>query len=115
MIWFKDFSPAACKCLRTALRLAGQWGQVPVTTCHLLLGIMREDTGEASAFLARYKVRYCALEQAVRQNAEGQPLKLTPHDFSLKAVQCLPKKTQAFCCGWCSPERPRGQTILKHV
>ena len=89
MIWFKDFSPAACKCLRTALRLAGQWGQVPVTTCHLLLGIMREDTGEASAFLARYKVRYCALEQAVRQNAEGQPLKLTPHDFSLKAVQCL--------------------------
>lgn len=89
MIWFKDFSPAACKCLRTALRLAGQWGQVPVTTCHLLLGIMREDTGEASAFLARYKVRYCALEQAVRRNAEGQPLKLTPHDFSLKAVQCL--------------------------
>ena len=89
MIWFKDFSPAACKCLRTALRMAGQWGQIPVTTSHLLLGILREDTGEVSAFLSRYKIRYCSLEQAVRQHSEGQPLKLTPHDFSIRAVQCL--------------------------
>lgn len=89
VVWFKGFRADAAKCMTAALEIAGQWGHIPADTSHLLLGILKEDTGEAAAFLASKKIRYSQLSQQIMARGVGEPLRLTPDDFTATAYRSL--------------------------
>ncbi len=89
MIWMKGFSENATKCVACALGFASQWGHVPADSSHLLLGILKESNGAAAAFLQERKVQYFRLAQQICRRGFGEPLKLTPDDFTGEARQCL--------------------------
>ena len=113
MLWMKGFTPQAIQCVQAALQLAGAWGHIPADTGHLLLGILKEDQGEASAFLLRRRVGYSALAAQVCSRGCGEPVRLTPDDFTGKARQCL---EVAMLLGRVSPTGQAGpQHLLRAV
>ena len=109
MLWLKGFRTDAAKCIAAALEIAGQWGHIPADTSHLLLGILKEDTNESAAFLAAKKVHYSQLAQQVLVRGMGEPLQLTPDDFTSGAYRCM---ELAFMLGKSSPT---GQAGPEHI
>ena len=108
-MWLKGFTVCATKCVASALEIAGEWGHIPADTSHLLLGILKEDQGEASAFLASRKIYYSQFAQQVSARGMGEPLHLTPDDFTMNAYRSL---ELAMMLGKSSPN---GQAGAEHL
>ena len=78
------FSASAKRCLDAAMREANQMGASPITTGHLLLGLLQADGNEAASILRAGGLRIDAVrlrvEEDVAAGVEGEPPPTLPNE-----------------------------------
>lgn len=90
MYKFNGFTMKANNAINCAIIVAEQLGHTYVGSEHLLLGLLREGTGVASAILSQRGVTYDGVNQAVIQTVgRGVLSVLSPGDFSLNLKKIL--------------------------
>lgn len=90
MYVFSDCNRRASAVLTDAVRMAGAHGHTYVGTEHLLLAILRQDSGGARAALIRRRAWPYEAERALLGMIEcGEPARLTPDDFTPELSRCV--------------------------
>ena len=87
---FNGFTQKANTALNLAITTAGDLGHTYIGTEHILLGLLKEDTGVAAAALKESGADYDELEALVKETSgEGTPVKLTASDFTPRSKRIL--------------------------
>jgi len=82
---FKGFTEKANDALNEAIQYAEGMGHTFIGSEHILIGLLRQGDGVASAVLTARKVNVQRMEEALRANyAAGTPTVLSPSDFTPK-------------------------------
>ena len=82
---FKGYTEKANEALNEAIQYAEGMGHTFIGSEHVLIGLLRQGDGVASAVLAARKVNVQRIEEALRANyAAGTPTVLSPSDFTPK-------------------------------
>ena len=87
---FNGFTQKANTALNIAITTAGDLGHTYIGTEHILLGLLKEDTGVAATALKESGADYDELEALVKETSgEGTPVKLTASDFTPRSKRIL--------------------------
>ena len=87
---FNGFTQKANNALNLAMTIAGDMGHTYIGTEHILLGLLKEDTGVAATALKESGAEYEALESLVKENVgTDTPVKLSPSDFTPRSKRVL--------------------------
>ena len=83
MYKFTGFTEKANRALNAAVEAAEDFGHTYIGSEHLLMGLLREDSGNAAAALASRKITLPYVDAFIRRGVGvGIPTVLTPDDFS---------------------------------
>lgn len=104
---FSGFSKAGNAVVRGAIAAAQDMGHTYVGTEHLLLALVRDDTGEAAAFLLERQVYGYQVGRLLREQVGcGRRTRLSPRDFTpalSKCVDCAVIEAKAVSDGKVEP------------
>lgn len=83
MYQFKGFTEKANKALNIAILSAGEMGHTYIGTEHILLGLLKEDSGVAATALKEAGLNATDLEKKIMESdGTGLKVNLTPDDFT---------------------------------
>ena len=104
---FSGFSKAGNAVVRGAIAAAQDMGHTYVGTEHLLLALVRDDTGEAAAFLLERQIYGYQVGRLLREQVGcGRRTRLSPRDFTpalSKCVDCAVIEAKAVSDGKVEP------------
>ena len=87
---FNGFTQKANSALNLAITIAGDLGHTYIGTEHILLGLLKEDTGVAATALKEAGADFDALEALVKETSgEGTPVQLSASDFTPRSKRIL--------------------------
>ncbi len=87
---FNGFTQKANKALNLAIESASEMGHSYIGTEHILLGLLREDTGVAATALKENGAHAEALEEMIRSTSDtSAPVALSPNDFTPRTKRIL--------------------------
>ncbi|MBQ6153001.1 MAG: ATP-dependent Clp protease ATP-binding subunit [Ruminococcus sp.] len=87
---FNGFTQKANKALNLAITIAGDMGHTYIGTEHILLGLLKEDTGVAATALKESGADFDELEALVKETSgEDTPVQLSASDFTPRSKRIL--------------------------
>ena len=90
MYEFRGFTQKANKALNLAIECAQEMGHSYVGTEHIVLGLLKENTGVAAVALEQCGVTEDALKEKISGvDGQGTPTSLTPNDFTPRTKRVL--------------------------
>ena len=94
MYKFSGFTSKANDALNYAIQIAESLGHSYIGSEHIVLGLLKEGTGVAYVVLDQNNIKYEEfLEKLVNTVGRGEPVKLTPNDFTPRSKRILEMST----------------------
>lgn len=90
MYKFSGFTSKANDALNHSIQIAESLGHSYIGSEHIILGLLKEGTGVAYVILDQNNIKYDDfMEKLVNTVGKGEPVKLTPNDFTPRSKRIL--------------------------